>query len=358
MQKGNKRIERNQVLAMVVGLSVWAISPMTIAAAATDLVCTECVETSDLAVGAVGTDQLKNGAVGTYKLKNGAVTTDKLKNGAVGTNKLKNGAVGTDKLKNGAVGTAKIKNGAITYAKLAPDLKTVMDGAEVYDYRDYGYGGTSGVTQRVYAISGLGLWECGGVGTVDTEVRDIVRTALPDGTFHIEVTNRPYTGGAGGTSCNKSTTEYISDTAGLRQIRNRNYAEDSITVMRETSTSYDINTDPNAGIMVFSSDMKFGIDFVSSGLSTDDTTPGDGLYFSEGLLVEAGVTATVDAGGPNEELIPNCIMVREHRLSTHFGYAERVRTICPGIGMVNLLKGEPNTGKTRHYRLIDYTVAP
>jgi len=105
---GSIFIRVTSVLALAALLAPQNILAVT----ADDVVCDECVGTSDLAPTSVGS----------AKLKNGAVTTAKLKNGAVGTDKLKNGAVGTDKLKNGAVGTNKLKNGAVTYSKLDPNV--------------------------------------------------------------------------------------------------------------------------------------------------------------------------------------------------------------------------------------------
>jgi len=348
MAKKRNTIVSNNILGTLVGALFLIAPPMVIAEAANDLDCTSCVGTTDLA----------NKAVGTAKLKNGAVTTLKLKNGAVGTDKLMDGAVVKEKLQNGAVATAKLKNGAVTYAKLSSDLKAAMDDAEIFDYRDYGEGPSASVTQRVYAVSGIDLWQCGGAGTVDTEVRDTVRTLLPDGSTHIADTYQSFTGGVGGTPCDPGVYEYIADADGLKSVRHVKYLADGITVSHEINTTYDIDSDPSAGLKIMTSDMQLGIDFISAGQSNHSNKVEDGLYFSEGVLMAAGVTATVDQGGPNEETVSNCVMVRESRLSTDFGYAERIRTMCPGIGMVTLLKGEPNTGKTRIYRLIDYTDSP
>ncbi len=108
---------------------------------ATDVVCSGCINPSDIAAKAVTSGKLGNGSVTTEKIapgavtsakfndgavtnakiSNSAVTTDKLAVGAVTTNKIQLQAVTRSKLRVNAVSTGKIEDGAVTAAKLAPD---------------------------------------------------------------------------------------------------------------------------------------------------------------------------------------------------------------------------------------------
>ncbi len=116
---------------------------------ATDLICTGCVQTTDIAKNAVGTAKLKNNSVGALKIKDGNVTT------------------------------AKIKNGAVTYDKLAPALNSLADRAAAYDYRNY-VAGSGNVTQKTFELLG-DFGDCGGVGAPDTELRNITSANLGGG---------------------------------------------------------------------------------------------------------------------------------------------------------------------------------
>ena len=100
-------------------------------AQATDLVCNQCVGTSDIANGAVtvaklaanavNNSKIANGSVNAAKLATNAVTVSKLANSAVSTAKLATAAVTSAKLAPNAVKTTKIANAAVTAAKLAPN---------------------------------------------------------------------------------------------------------------------------------------------------------------------------------------------------------------------------------------------
>lgn len=57
-------------------------------AQASDVVCDKCINSSDIAVGAVATGKLKKRAVTSGKIARGAVTREKIKNGAVTFAKL------------------------------------------------------------------------------------------------------------------------------------------------------------------------------------------------------------------------------------------------------------------------------
>ena len=82
---------------------------------ANNLVCSACVQESDLA----------NGAVTSGKIGGGAVTNGKIANSAVNSVKIATGAVTAPKLAPNSVNPTKITIGAITAAKLAPGAVNV-----------------------------------------------------------------------------------------------------------------------------------------------------------------------------------------------------------------------------------------
>ena len=90
-------------------------------AQATDVVCDECVGSSDLAPNAVSNSKIGNGAVNAAKLGANAVTVAKIANNSITTSKLTTAAVTAAKLGPNSVNAAKIANAAVTSAKLAPD---------------------------------------------------------------------------------------------------------------------------------------------------------------------------------------------------------------------------------------------
>ena len=126
-----KNISRSSLaggVALVLGLLT--LDAEVAAAQATDLVCSQCVGTSDIANGAVTNAKLAPNAVSNSKIANGSVTAAKLAanavsnaklaNAAASTGKLTTAAVTTPKLAPNAVKTTKIANAAVTAAKIAP----------------------------------------------------------------------------------------------------------------------------------------------------------------------------------------------------------------------------------------------
>lgn len=68
----------------------------SLAQTANDVVCSKCVDTSDLAKQSVGTGKIQADAVTKNKIKDGAVTTTKIKDGSVTAAKLAPGIGGGD----------------------------------------------------------------------------------------------------------------------------------------------------------------------------------------------------------------------------------------------------------------------
>ena len=111
-------------------------------AQATDLVCSQCVDTGDIADGAVtgvklapnavNNSKILNGAVNAAKLSANAVTVAKIANNAVSTPKLSTASVTRPKIAPNAINASKIANAAVTAAKIAPDAVNrfkIADGA-------------------------------------------------------------------------------------------------------------------------------------------------------------------------------------------------------------------------------------
>ncbi len=114
---------RNAVSAMAVActLAVSAWAGPAAAQTATDLDCSGCVESGDLANGSIGNRKLQDNSVGDRKIKDGAIGQNKIKDDAIVQGKFKDRAIGARKLKLGAVAAENIQNGAVSAAKLATD---------------------------------------------------------------------------------------------------------------------------------------------------------------------------------------------------------------------------------------------
>ena len=101
--------------------SLAALAGTTAASAqtATDLVCSACVQASDLAADSVINSKIGNGAVTAAKLAAGAATNAKIANNAVTAAKLTTASVTEEKIANNAVNQLKIANAAVTGPKIA-----------------------------------------------------------------------------------------------------------------------------------------------------------------------------------------------------------------------------------------------
>jgi hypothetical protein len=84
------------------------LAPVQVLAQASDVVCNQCIDNSDIGFKAVSGEKIANNAVSTTRLRDEAVTTPKLAPDAVTGSRIASQAVGTSKLANGAVTAAKL----------------------------------------------------------------------------------------------------------------------------------------------------------------------------------------------------------------------------------------------------------
>ena len=104
---------------MAGGVLLLALSSNEASAQATNLICNQCVQASDLDTGPVNSSRLANNAVNNSKIANGAVNAAKLAANAVNNAKLANSAITTGKMTTAAVTAAKVGPQAATTAKIA-----------------------------------------------------------------------------------------------------------------------------------------------------------------------------------------------------------------------------------------------
>ena len=95
---------------------------------ATNVICSGCVDGSDIKNRAVTKLKIEDSAVTNSKIKDRAVIQQKIAPDAVSTGKIQDAAVTSDKLAPNSVLSSKIKNRSVTRAKLATSLK-----ASTYD---------------------------------------------------------------------------------------------------------------------------------------------------------------------------------------------------------------------------------
>jgi hypothetical protein len=98
-------------------------------AQANDVVCTQCVNTSDIADFSVSTAKMQGDSVNSGKIKNGEVKTGDMADFSVTTAKLQGDSVTSGKIKNGEVKAGDIASGAVTLDKLDASARIVFAGA-------------------------------------------------------------------------------------------------------------------------------------------------------------------------------------------------------------------------------------
>jgi hypothetical protein len=141
---GNGRIELgdggtlniNVAYAADAGLSQAALNAFAAlwAADAGNVVCSRCILTDRIGLGAVNTDNLDAGAVTAVNILDSAIIESKLAAAAVTSGKIAASAVGSTQIADGAVLEAKVGTGAITNTKLGAlsvDSAKLADGSVI-----------------------------------------------------------------------------------------------------------------------------------------------------------------------------------------------------------------------------------
>ena len=178
-------MKRMMVLSLMVAAAFGVLGAGEVwAQSATDLVCTGCVGTTDLAGGAVATGKLKNNAVTSAKVKDESLTGLDIQDGSVGSADLgvnyagstSKGGPATDLICAGCVATGDIANGSIlgedissfasvalgnlsVSGKLGVGTTTPLSTLTVYDTSTVEYGlrvdkvTTGGNSQAVSAVN-------------------------------------------------------------------------------------------------------------------------------------------------------------------------------------------------------------
>jgi hypothetical protein len=95
---------------------------ISISGNAAGLVCTGCVNQTDIGLGEVTTSRIAPGSISTDRIVALAVTSDKIANDAVGSGQIATNAVGSSEIATGAVGSDEIATDAVGNAELASGL--------------------------------------------------------------------------------------------------------------------------------------------------------------------------------------------------------------------------------------------
>ncbi len=333
--------------------SMLLASNSAFAVTADDVVCAQCVNSSDIALGAVKPGQLATDAVITVKIKNKAVTKAKLADFSVTAPKIANGAVNIAKIKNGAVSTAKIAIGAIvenriagqavTTAKIADSAVTEAKLSAAVQSKLNATGGgmpthdrptTSTATVREYELMGTFLssattGSCAGQN-MDAERRTIVRTPLEGGT-HITVTRERFVGGLDVLRCHYQKI-YFFDNGTEHVMYKREIYNNSGTTLNKTDAvdDFDAATNNDSGLINRRDGMAIGLVYFSGALMTrNGANPGIGLNTT--VLLSADETMSIYGDTVD---VPGCNRYIEDRSSDYMGTAKIFREVCDGIGNI------------------------
>ncbi len=341
-----------KLLTPLIATSMLLISNNAFAVLADDVVCTGCIQATDIADGAIVGRTLANNSVGQGKLKSGIISTIKLKNGAVTAIKMRKNAVTTDKIVDGAVSELKLSTAVQT------KLNATGGGLAPYSIA------VVTATKQVYALTGDftttgGATACQTYPGADTEVRNISRTDLGGGNTQIDITRQRLVGGEGGTSCHYQKIRMIRDANDFNAlfiIQREKWDNSGTTLIGTDGTEYDAVdcNESDCGILLRRDGMSLGILVAADTLTTSDyRTNSQGVNVGHIVLVSANVTDNITINGTPESAT-GCNDYKEIRDSEHFGKFSRTMVTCATVGRIFEVR-RTGDGKSQFFELIDYT---
>ena len=333
-------MRKKHIFSTVVAVSMLVLSSVTHAVTADNVICTGCVQSSDIADRAVTTKQIGLQAVNTARIADRAVTTKQ---------------IGLQ-----AVTTGKIADGAVTETKLSAAVQAKLNATGGVPTANRP---TVTATQQVYALLGDfrqsdGPAICQSAGP-DTEVRTITRTTVTGGT-RINITRQRFNGGTGGTSCHYHKITSFDNGEALVLAKREKYDVSGSTLLEtDIFNEFDEIQCNDCGIANRYDGMGEGLISTWGGLeSGTDNTTSTSLGASLGLnvisLQEINQTQSINVGELNEETFTGCNSYLEDRTTTFFGEFKTYRVICPTVGRIQEYRRTVD-GKGQSWELTSYT---
>lgn len=357
-----------KLLTPIIATSMLLASNSAFAVLADDVVCTGCVNDSDLANKSVTRLKIAPTAINESKIANKAVTRIKIAPNAINAGKIADKAITSSKIADEAVTSIKIApssittgtilNGAVSRVKIAPSAINegkIADGAvteaklslAVQDKLNAATGGggipthdrptTSTATVREYALTGSFLssattGSCAGQN-MDAERQTIARTPLAGGT-HITVTRQRFVGGLDAVSCHYQKLYFFDNGTEHVMYKREKYNNSGITLnSTDAVEDFDATTNNDSGLINRRDGMAVGLVYFSGALWTrNGANPGIGLNTS--VLLDADQTLSIYEDTPTPVDVTGCNVYLEDRSSDYMGTAKIFREVCDGIGII------------------------
>ena len=180
---------------------------------ATNLVCSACVGSGDLA----------NGAVTAAKIGGGAVTNGKIAANAVNASKIATGAVTAPKIGPNAVNASKIATGAITAPKIGPgavNVNKLANSAVSTAKIQIGAITESRIADGAVTPEKLSFTAATGddIDTLTAKIENLVHLRARGASAYVFVTSQTFTGNLGGIAGADQKCQDLADAAGLPGI--------------------------------------------------------------------------------------------------------------------------------------------
>jgi len=324
-------------------------SKLSQGAVVTNNIQNNAVTSAKIADGSINAGKISQGAIETAKIKSGAVTAGKIADGAVLDSKIADAAITSSKLASGAVTSGKIANGAVNFAKLDPQLQGSLSLLTPFDATAV----DSSATHQEYDVISNISFRNGNCVSPDYEIRDITRTVVATDIEHVVIDRQRQVGGS---TCDYQTLYFIKNLEGTHFYKRelRNNAGTTVSATDEMSDcATELFSDPTSdcGFTSSTSAMFPGLPVVSAeGIERDGVLDGAGMQTV--TLTDYGFDEVVPAGS-----FDNCYTILMQRMSHRFGEdLMRVTTSCAGAG--NVESFEQRDDNTFYYRELVNVVLP